>query len=444
MESAQIVSVFIASPGDVNEEREIVRQVCRDINRTFGKQMGIRLETNDWENDSYPDYGKDAQAHVNEQIAQDMSEYDLFVGIMWNRFGTQNPRAGSGTEEEFRRGAKAFEEAGRPHIMFYFNQAPSNLDSVKATEQKGKVLAFRDEIREKGKPHDYTNTNGFERLFRNHIELWLEHVNPRKLEPPKVEVESESAAHRQQPRETKVERLNDSGRWFLLKTGFFLVEEVNELGDGKISLKVLVTSADEDASFRALQPNGYGRQDPIPFAYQNTGAIVRVLEAKRKSAQNKDNWELLLQLEKTDSGFHSEMTVNGVTPNQIAEMRARFILLNEKPASMTSRNYLDLNQAMVNLFISGFNTRVKAEGSVLPDLWQNLEKEVDTFLPLARLWSVFHLITSETCEHILELTVGPVIDEKIHIKFRGRRRKRYVNEEPYIIEFEGDCDLTSE
>jgi hypothetical protein len=78
---------------------------------------------------------------------------------------------------------------------------------------------------------------------------------------------------------------------------------------------------------------------------------------------------------------------------------------------------------------------------VLPDLWQNTGKNIDLFLPLARLWSVFHLITSNTCQYILELTLGPVIDEKVHVKFRGQRHRQATNVPPYIISFEGDCDL---
>ena len=58
----------------------------------------IRFELVMWETDTFPSIGKDAQSIINEQIGDD---YDIFVGLMWTRFGTPTPRAGSGTEEEF-------------------------------------------------------------------------------------------------------------------------------------------------------------------------------------------------------------------------------------------------------------------------------------------------------------------------------------------------------
>ncbi|MYD31374.1 MAG: DUF4062 domain-containing protein, partial [Nitrospira sp. SB0661_bin_20] len=53
-----------------------------------------------WETRTTPGFGKDPQDVINKQISD---AYDIFIGIMWTRFGTPTPRAGSGTEEEFLR-----------------------------------------------------------------------------------------------------------------------------------------------------------------------------------------------------------------------------------------------------------------------------------------------------------------------------------------------------
>ena len=42
--------------------------------------------------------GSDPQQIINSQVSD---EYDIFIGILWTRFGTPTERAGSGTEEEF-------------------------------------------------------------------------------------------------------------------------------------------------------------------------------------------------------------------------------------------------------------------------------------------------------------------------------------------------------
>jgi hypothetical protein len=152
---------------------------------------------------------------------------------------------------------------------------------------------------------------------------------------------------------------------------------------------------------------------------------------------------MLLVLEEKNSSFLSEMSINGISADQIAELRARFILLNERPirANDRSQSRINLNDSLVEAYISGINSPVKIEGSGLPDLWKNVNKDSASFLPLARLISVFHLIASNTCEYILDLTVGPIINEKVYIKFKGQRHRQYVNAEPYIISFEGECDL---
>lgn len=53
-----------------------------------------------FETDIMPGFGSDPQAVINEQINDD---FDIFVGLLKGKFGTPTPRAGSGTEEEFRR-----------------------------------------------------------------------------------------------------------------------------------------------------------------------------------------------------------------------------------------------------------------------------------------------------------------------------------------------------
>jgi hypothetical protein len=442
MADIRLIKVFLASPGDVAHEGNLVRETFDSINRTLGEKEGVRFEVKNWKTDSYPAYGSDGQALLNEQIA-DMSQYDLFVGIMWNRFGSPTPRAGSGTEEEFLRAVESFEANGNPQIMFYFNQAPFNPTSVKDAEQKMKVLEFKGKVQGKALTHDYASANDFQSDFRNHIESWLVRESPKRLEPPRVE--SEPVMPREMPKQaTKADVLSDSGMWILLRNGFFLADEVSEIGENKVLIKLPVTNADEDATFRSLQPNAYGNREPIPFAHQNIGAIARVTEAKRNSVGGKSIWEFLLTLDENESGYLSEMSYNNLSADQIAEIRARFILFNENPVSNRKQDPRhNLNDTMLEVFVSGLNSPVKVEGSVLPDLWKNVNKDVATFLPVARLWSVFHLITSNTCQYILDLTIGPVDNEKVYIKFRGQRPKRYSNVDPYIMSFEGICNLNS-
>jgi hypothetical protein len=79
------------------------------------------------------------QGVVNRQVGQ----FDVFIGIMWKRFGTPTGRAESGTDEEFNVALKSWKTTRTPRIMFYFSQAPYTLRSIEEAEQLRKVLQFR-------------------------------------------------------------------------------------------------------------------------------------------------------------------------------------------------------------------------------------------------------------------------------------------------------------
>ncbi|MDX6499419.1 MAG: hypothetical protein QOG23_2679 [Blastocatellia bacterium] len=443
MSRVELLKVFLASPSDVEQERQMVKEVLDAVNRTMGHEKNIHFEIIGWDSDSYPAYGKDAQAIINEQIA-DMKQFDLFVGMMWNSFGSPTPRSGSGTEEEFRRAVDSLKSSGRPEIMFYFNQQSSNFESAGAAEQKLKVLTFKEEIQKDGLTFDYDGPEDFRSRFQLHIEKWLIQHGPTVLTAPHVESTPESSTNeRSIPKVDSVsEVISNSGMWILLKSQFSEAIEVSESGDQKILLKIPVSEASEDAFFRSLQPSQYVRHELLPFAHQNVGAFAKVLEAKRTSKENAAVWELTLELDEENSGFGSDMAYGNTSADELATMRARHILLNEEPTRPGRRGQNNqLEDGFFGAFVQGINTRVIVQGSVFPALWKELRGNVATFLPVARLWSVFHLITSNTCQYILDLKLGPIRNGVLQVYFRGQRRKECTNRDPYIIEFKGICSL---
>jgi hypothetical protein len=159
--------VFVASPKDVAEERACLEDVVREINLTWSKNLGIRLELIKWETHAFPGVGTDPQAVINEQIGND---YDIFIGIIWTRFGTPTERADSGTAEEFNRAYKRFREnPDQLRIMFYFKDAPiapSELDP----DQLALIREFREQLGEKGTLYwSYTTREEFATFIRMHL-----------------------------------------------------------------------------------------------------------------------------------------------------------------------------------------------------------------------------------------------------------------------------------
>jgi hypothetical protein len=162
-----VLSVFVASPGDVADERTRLEEVIRELNTTWSRELSVRLDLLQWETHAYPGISDDAQAVINEQIPGD---YDLFVGIMWCRYGTPTGRAGSGTVEEFERAKARYEaDSSRIKLMVYFKDQPippSRLDP----SQLAKVNEFRESLGKEGVLYwNFSSVEQFEKLIRLHL-----------------------------------------------------------------------------------------------------------------------------------------------------------------------------------------------------------------------------------------------------------------------------------
>lgn len=167
------VRIFVASPGDVQAEREQLAKVVNELNLTISaiapeKEMVLELVR--WETHVYPGLGKDAQEVVNQQIG----EYDIFVGIIWKRLGTPTTVARSGTEEEFQRAYSIWQKDKTLPVLFYFCQQSFHPPRTKEeVEQLGKVVDFRDELTKKGLVADYSDHESFADVIRPHLLLVL-------------------------------------------------------------------------------------------------------------------------------------------------------------------------------------------------------------------------------------------------------------------------------
>ena len=141
--SKTILQVFIASPSDTAEERKVLDEVVDEFNLTWGDSNSIALELVKWETHSYPSMGDDAQDVINKQIG---GTYDIFLGLMWGKFGTPTNRAESGTEEEFNTAySRRVDNGENVQIAFYFKDAgipPSKMD----INQLQKVSDFKERL----------------------------------------------------------------------------------------------------------------------------------------------------------------------------------------------------------------------------------------------------------------------------------------------------------
>ena len=175
---ATVLKVFVASPEDVSEERDCLEEVIRELNMIWAQQLSIRLELICWETHTYPGFGEDPQAVINEQISQD---FDIFIGLMWYRFGTPTGRAGSGTVEEFSRAKKRYDQnPDSLQLMIYFKDAPAPIPpSELDLEQVARVSEFRSSLGEQGGLYKtFQTVSEFKNLVRMHLSLFVQKAIP--------------------------------------------------------------------------------------------------------------------------------------------------------------------------------------------------------------------------------------------------------------------------
>lgn len=157
--------IFVASPGDVSIERDHVVEVAGELNRSAAAEAGFVLDVVRWETHARPDMGRPQQL-----ILDQIGEAELFVGIMWRRFGTPTGVAGSGTAEEFEHALRAWRERGQPRMLCYFSRAPSEPPgTVEEARQLLEVTKFRERIDGQGLVWRYRSDAEFKDLLREHL-----------------------------------------------------------------------------------------------------------------------------------------------------------------------------------------------------------------------------------------------------------------------------------
>ena len=161
---ATVIPIMIASPGDVAEEREVIRAVIHDWNDVNAAISRVMLAGVGWETHSSPELGARPQELINSRLLKDC---DLLVGVFWTRFGTPTGKSPSGTVEE----VEEHVAAGKP-AMIYFSSRPVAPESIDAA-QYAQVKEIREKWKSKGLIETYDNIPDFRSKFSKHLPLCL-------------------------------------------------------------------------------------------------------------------------------------------------------------------------------------------------------------------------------------------------------------------------------
>lgn len=159
---SMVYQIMIASPGDVENERNIISKTIYEWNTLNTYKDKIVLLPVRWETHSSPEMGNGPQEILNDQILK-MS--DLLIGVFWTRLGTPTEKAESGTVEEIREHIKA----GKP-AMVYFSNQPINPDNIDY-EQYTKLKQFKEECQSMGLYVTYNSLEDFQEKLRRGLSL---------------------------------------------------------------------------------------------------------------------------------------------------------------------------------------------------------------------------------------------------------------------------------
>ncbi|QDJ91809.1 DUF4062 domain-containing protein [Acinetobacter haemolyticus] len=172
-----VLNVFLASPSDVAYERDVIQNIINELNKTWSKNLNLRLELLRWETDVIPNFGEYSQDVINQQIG---NNYDIFIGLLWSRFGMPTKEYESGTEEEFYRAYSLYKSGKDIDLLIYFKNDPIAIEDIDP-DQIRKIKDFKNTIQDLGGVYGITNNDNFEGKLRAHlsviIQKWKDSLN---------------------------------------------------------------------------------------------------------------------------------------------------------------------------------------------------------------------------------------------------------------------------
>ena len=167
----QIVKVFLGSPGDLPDERKCARELVAELNGQWADAFGIQIDLVGWE-DTPSAYGR-----PQETINRELERCEVFIGMMWKKWGTPPDTAGkysSGFEEEFEISVGRRRSEGKPEISLFLKDIATEFLADPGPDLR-KVLAFKDRLIAQKEIYyeQVSDTRDFEKKLRRCLNKYL-------------------------------------------------------------------------------------------------------------------------------------------------------------------------------------------------------------------------------------------------------------------------------
>jgi hypothetical protein len=171
------IIVFISCPNDVSKEKEVVKKVCNEISSIY-KKRNVEIQAIEWNEDfNHLITVERPQEQINREIEN--SKYDIYIGILWSRFGDiQIDNKLSPTEEEFENALEKKKQCRNLNIKFYFKTDTCKSISKNYKEQKKQIMNFKEKIKNLGLYKEFKSSEFESILFKDIGEIVDDILHP--------------------------------------------------------------------------------------------------------------------------------------------------------------------------------------------------------------------------------------------------------------------------
>ncbi len=151
-ETRQVYNVFLSGPGDVGEHKDAARKAVDEFNLTWAKFLGLQFDVTSFPESFHPGIGAEPQEVIWDQVG----DFDVYIGLLWARFGTPTARFASGTSEEFHEAVRRYQSGAVRAVRVYFCQQamPASIDG----NQVAGVQAFQKSVETSALYGTYSST----------------------------------------------------------------------------------------------------------------------------------------------------------------------------------------------------------------------------------------------------------------------------------------------
>lgn len=226
----------------------------------------------------------------------------------------------------------------------------------------------------------------------------------------------------------------------------FLVEAQRVQAGETVRMSLLAADGREASAVDSLRR--YVRGEPVGIAFGSKALYARVASVTHIFEGGREVWDVELQPDQErHSGVYSEINLSGLPADEIAELRARRILLDEKllgPGGIYRGMTNSLNRDLLEHSVRGRGEGPQVKESPFPKLYPGLKDDPEAFVAVARLYAVLLLVLTNTVESIQQLELKMHGADELSVRFEGRRASYYSNQSPHVIKVKGVCKLAEE